>query len=395
MGTSLKSWIEWLTALAAVFSLYAHTAFDLPSSVVTPISAGVIASGLLSLSVLSIPHFRASLGSSRLRVASTICLALALFGFGISTIVGFGQRGMSLNDWGLFGIQIGIPILVWFMGDRTDLIHKILQIAILFAVVDAIANILAWREIIELPSYSARADPFDSTGYRTRYPGFTGNTHAAGLVAMLASCAIACRAYRAHGLVRLLLLGVLALVFVSMELIDARRYLGMAAIGVGLILIPVLWRVPPLATILVISGSALYGAFTNFFDYEDDIRGRLMSDGWSYARQLPFVGQGVFYRDLSDIRPNYVSLSSAGVTESGFLDLALSYGLTATCIFVLGAILAVSARRGIQTVPAVVLTLMTAELAFGDSLTGFLGSVVFYSSLVFVQRDEAKIASPA
>ncbi|MGH8336576.1 MAG: hypothetical protein ACRETL_07130, partial [Gammaproteobacteria bacterium] len=96
----------------------------------------------------------------------------------------------------------------------------------------------------------------------------------------------------------------------------------------------------------------------------------------------------VFYRDLSGIHPNYTTLSSAGVTESGILDLGLSYGLTATGFFVLAAILAASARRSIQTVPAMLLTLLTAELAFGDSLTGFLGSVVFYACLALVQRDE-------
>ena len=188
-------------------------------------------------------------------------------------------------------------------------------------------------------------------------------------------------------------LGLIFVVLGSLELIDARRYLGMAVVGFLVITFRPLWRVPLVFIIAGIAGSAVYAAFTNFFDYEDDLRGRLMADGWQYAQQYPFLGQGVFYRDLSGVHPNYTTLSSAGVTESGILDLGLSYGLAAAGFFVLAAILAASARRNGQSAPRMLLALLTAELAFGDSLTGFLGSVVFYTCLVWVQRDEVRAAT--
>ena len=388
MGSSLKRSVEWVTAFATVFSLYAHTAFDLPSSVVTPISAAVIAGGLFILALLSISTVRLDLGTSALRELSTICLIVALFGFGLSTVWGMGERQLTLNDLGLLGIQVGVPILLWFMRSRTEFINSLLWVCIGFALMDAVANVFAWRGLIDLPTLSGRTDALDPTGYRVRYPGLTGNTHAGGLVAMLAICALSCRLYRAKIFGRLVYLALIAVVFVSLDLIDARRYLGMAAVGFVVIAIPLFWRVPPILTIAGIAGSAVYAAFTNFFDYEDDLRGRLMTDGWQYASQMPFLGQGVFYRDLTGIRPDYASLSSAGVTESGILDLALSYGVASTVIFVLAAMFGVSARRSFQAVPVVLVTLLTAELAFGDSLTGFLGSVAFFACLVWVQRDE-------
>ena len=390
MGLSLKQAVTWVTAFATVFSLYAHTFMNQPSATVTPISAAVIASGLLVLAILSIPTTRLNLGSSILRRVSTICLIVALFGFGASTIAGAADRALTLNDWGLFGIQVGVPVLLFVIDDRTALLKALLWVCIGFALIDAVANVLAWRGVIDLPSLSGRTDILDPTGYRVRYPGLTGNTHAAGLVAMIAVCALALRSLGAGLLSRVVYFGLILILFASLELIDARRYLGMAVVGFLVIVFRPLWRIPPVFLIAGIAGSAIYAAFTNFFDYEDDLRGRLMADGWQYAQQYLFLGEGVFYRDLSGIRPSYTTLSSAGVTESGVLDLSLSYGLAATGFFVVAAILAASARRMGQTAPAVLLTLLTAELAFGDSLTGFLGSVVFYACLVWVQRDEVR-----
>jgi len=47
-----------------------------------------------------------------------------------------------------------------------------------------------------------------------------------------------------------------------------------------------------------------------------------------------------------------------------------------------------------RTLGTTFLALLTAELAFGDSLNGFLGALLFFSALVFCQRDEPALQDP-
>jgi hypothetical protein len=166
----------------------------------------------------------------------------------------------------------------------------------------------------------------------------------------------------------------------------------MAAVTVPFLTYRPLARIP----LVLVTGAAaaigLYGTFaTNFLSFGDDLRASLMTTGLSNAASHPLVGLGPTWRDASNLEATYESLVGAGVTESGILDLSISYGIPAAILFVLATVLALLARRSKPTLPSIILTMLAAELAFGDSLTGFLGSILFFTSLTICQRDEPRL----
>ncbi len=120
-----------------------------------------------------------------------------------------------------------------------------------------------------------------------------------------------------------------------------------------------------------------------------------MLKGLGDALSHPLLGSGPAWRDTSGLEATYQSLAGAGVTESGFLDLSIAYGVPSAALFLLAAVLALVATRSRLTSPAVMLSMLTAELAFGDSLTGFLGAVLFFTSLTICQRDELRLLATA
>jgi len=135
--------------------------------------------------------------------------------------------------------------------------------------------------------------------------------------------------------------------------------------------------------------------YATFFDpgrdSEEVMRGWLVQDGWDAVGNHLFLGTGATYRDSSNIVARYQSLRGAGVTESGILDFAISYGVPAATLLVISALLAASGKKIFQTWPAVLLIVLTGSLAFAGSLSSFLGSILFWCSLIYCQRDEGVI----
>jgi hypothetical protein len=365
--------VTWTTAFAIVASLYLPTLLGLPSSVSTPLMAGVIATGLIILALSEFPNFPIVPAVWPIRGLSVPCLALALAGFAISAAVGCFDRTYSLNDWGVFGLQAGTPILLALNGRRIQLLIALSWICVAFATTDLAIN--CWSAL---------------QGAWQRDPGLSGNTHAAGLVAFTA---VAFLATRKGGWWRW------ALIFAllgSLYLIDARRYLGMAVVAVPILAFRPASRLPLIFVAMAAAAIGLYGTFaTGALSFGDNLRASLMETGVDDALSHPLLGSGPMWRDASGLEATYQSLAGAGVTESGILDLSITYGIVATALFMLAAVFALVASRPKLTLPAVILAMLTAELAFGDSLTGFLGAILFFTSLTICQRDELRLLATA
>ncbi len=358
--------VTWATALAVVTSVYAPAVLGVSSRVTTPALAVVIASGLILLAMRGWPDLPVAPALTPMRRLSAVCLPLAMLGFLFSGVAGRFDREYSLNDWGLLALQAGTPLLLLFNNRRPQLLDAVGWVCVGFATVDMAANF--WAAAL---------------GSWERDPGISGNTHAAGLVAFIA---VAFLVGRANGWWRWPLI---ALLLGSLCLIDARRYLGMAIVAVPLLTLRPLAKLPLVLVTVMAAAAGLVGTFsTGLLSFGDDLRGSLMKEGLADALAHPLLGTGPEWRDTSGLEATYRSLSGAGVTESGLLDLSIAYGLPAALLLVLSALLALSASRSRLTLVPVMLAMLTAELAFGDSLTGFLGAVVFYTVLTVSQRDE-------
>ena len=387
MDGSPAAYTTWFTAFAAVFSLYAHTVLGLPSSIITPLVALAIAGGLYLGTMLEVDRLHVGAGGGPWRLASIICAGLAIIAMAGSTVIGFFARGMSVQDWGLFAVQVGLPVLLLLNPRRLELIAALGAICAGFAIIDAVFNFLAAGHVIDLAVYSGR---LDADGLRVRYPGLTGNTHAAGVIAMVGIFSLAMRLLRATPARKAIYAIAIAVLFGSMILIDARRYTGMAALGLIVILAPPARAFPAFLTATLVGGWAVVATFNNVFDPDDDLRSRLMVSGFHRALGHPTIGGGAAYIDPAAIKPGFEALSAAGITESGALDFAIAYGIPAAVLLIAACLFALAARRRLQSIPVVLLTMFTAELAFGNPLTGFLGAILFYASLLYLQQDESR-----
>jgi hypothetical protein len=266
-----------------------------------------------------------------------------------------------------------MPVLIALNGRRMQLLNALGWICVAFATADMVANI--W---------------FALQGAWQRDPGLSGNTHAAGLVAFTAVVFLAaCKAGWWRWALILALLG-------SLFVIDARRYLGMAVVAIPLLTYRPVSKLPLVVVATVAAAVGLYGTFaTGALSFGDNLRASLMLTGLGDALSHPLLGSGPVWRDASGLEATYQSLAGAGVTESGVLDLSIAYGMPSAALFVLAAVLALVATRSRLTSPAVILAMLTAELAFGDSLTGFLGAILFFTSLTICQRDEFRLLATA
>ena len=284
----------------------------------------------------------------------------------------------------MFALQVGAPVLLSLNPRRLELIVAIGVICVAFAMIDAAANLLAVGRVVELAVYSGR---LGVDGVRLRYPGLSGNTHAAGLVAMVAIVSLGARLRRAAPPRSMLYAVAIAVLFGSMILIDARRYTALAALGLVVILYKPARRVPAALIATLVAGAAVWAIFRTIFDPADDLRARLMLEGLARAAEHPILGRGPAYLDPSAFQPGFQALATEGVTESGVLDLAVAYGIPAVTLLIAACMLALSTRRRAQSTPLVILTLLTAELAFGNPLTGFLGAVLFFACLLSLQLE--------
>ncbi len=385
MSVSLiEKTLAWLTAFAVVFSLYAHTFFGLQSSQVTPIIAMAIAAGLSLISLCFLPRATFSIPHGVVRKLAAFLFVGAWLWFAIFGLLAFVGRAPTPNDWGLYFLEVGVPVLLLFSHARLDLLRAIGWICVGFAVLDAVVNLADVSGFHILGSQGGRYTAF---GRVDRYPGLTGNSHAGGLVALVAVCMIAPRMRQPQRwvgwLAAALLLG---LIGASLVLIDARRYTGEAVMAAVFLVVP-LWRVIPLQ--LIGPGVAAWGLYFTFnrFDADNSQRGDLMADAWREASHNIWSGGGLFYRAPPD-GSDFSSLWAAGVTESGVLDLATAFGWIATVAFLVAVFLALSAQRTRLAWPAALLAVMAGELAYGDPLNGFLGATLFYACLIFTLCDE-------
>jgi hypothetical protein len=274
-----------------------------------------------------------------------------------------------------------------FNRGRRDLVEWLGRFCVSFAIIDAIANLGDLAHIWTLAEHGGR-----HTGEIRidRIPGLTGNSHAGGLVGLVAVCWLAGKVGRpVSSAIRALIIATLVLIAASLVLIDARRYLGESAVAAALLIFPV-WRVVPLWLVAPASGfTGVWLAFNNF-DEDNTERADLMASGLRDALAHVFSGEGVYYR-APNAGIGFTDLWSAHVTESGLLELAIQYGCLATVIFAIGVLAAIGARRPRIYWPVALLTMMAGELAYGGALSGFLGAELFFGSLAIVIFDEGRV----
>ena len=385
----LEKIAAWLTAFAIVFSLYAHTVLQVDSAVITPISALAIASGLglgsllwLRKPVFSMPIFPG-------RKFGAFLLSAAWLSFVLLGIIGFQERSPTLNDWGLYLLTVGTPPLLLMNHARFALLVAIGWFCVFFALADAAANFGALAGFWHLADAGARRVEFN---YIDRLGGLTGNTHASGIVGLVAICVLSSSLSnlifeRKFQTKAILIVSAIFLIAISIYFIDARRYLFEAAVAAFLLIIPV-WKFIPLwipSVMIATSGIAFtFGSF----DYENAQRANLMAAGFRDAKNHLWIGEGIFYHTPIE-SPMFNDLWSAHVTESGVLDLAIDFGWAATCTLLLSVFFTLSGWRSRLTWMASLVTVMAGELAYGNPLAGFLGSILFFGGLISIIIDES------
>lgn len=375
--------LSWVVALGAVGSFYVDSlAPELPT---TTICGGLAFSALLFLAVLGLRGRRMPKPAGA-RALSRYFMFATLLGITIATLRGATQAPLTVQDWALYSLQVALPLLLLFVPLR-QLLEAVCRCCVFFGLLDAAANFAAVGGLIELSAYSGRVSDFEVI---TRYPGFAGNTHAAGLVAFIAVVYLSVQlALRPRRQTFWFFLAALVLIAVSMQLIDARRYTAMALVGCGAILFVRRPRVAPLP-LLAIGVSTLLVLLT-YFSAADDrgnhLRWLLMTGGWKRSLDHLLTGDGLRFQDSYGIVADYYVLSQAGVTESGILDFAIAFGWPTSIAFILAGLFAAGARRATYSAPAVLVAMLTAEMAFGASVGGYLGAIVFYGCLIYCQND--------
>jgi hypothetical protein len=344
-----------------------------------------VALPMLALSLLGLMVFRDSgLGENFFTQGlgvrlSIIMILLALISFALSAIIAFAKGALNSRDLALYVLQGILPVIMYLSPRRERIILAICQCAVFFAIFDGLANVLAVLGLIQVEMSGRSIDG----AVRLRYAGLTGSTHAAGLVAFIAMSYMTwlIRVRKGNLLVLLALMAFLAL---SMYFIDARRYTIFVVVAA---LIMFGWRlIRPFGLQAVALGLATALLALTFLAGEDDqgnvLRALLLLNGIEQATQAPILGHGPTFIDDSEAEPTFESLSEVGITESYVLDLAKSYGIAPTGLFLLGIfnILRLQSKAGLR-LPAIFLCIMTAEFFFGGSLRGFLGAILYFSCL--------------
>ena len=387
MRITLDRALNWMTAFAVVFSLYAHTFFDADSAEVTPISAMAIAGGLMAMSSLWFVRMRLATASSRVGIVASFCLMIALALTAISGVSGIAENGFALSDLGLFLLIVGVPVLIYCNSDRAGLLAAIGFSCAAFALLDAVVNAGAVAGLWAIQDAGGR---YVAGSRIERFGGLTGNSHASGVVAFIGVAFLARNGSRLQPTwaLALTICGIAAIT-ASLFLIDARRYLLQTVLLVGMLFAPGVRFVPlQIASAITAFGGLIFAWQSS--DPEELQRAALMASGWRDAASNLLTGQGVMYR--APTGNDFNALWSARVTESGVLDLAIQFGWAATVLFLVGVMLALGGRRKTVTWPAVLLAVMAGELAYGNPLDGFLGAIAFYAALIWVICDEGRTA---
>jgi hypothetical protein len=376
---------HWLTAVALIASLYAHTVVGLDANDVTPIVALVVLSTLTVSAVLSAPLPNRFVPRSAMRQLAAVLGLYAILCFSALNAIHSIDENPDVHDLGKICLQCGLPILLILQSDRKGLFNAISLLCVFAALADAAWN---FATLVDLVSPVARAQRITDYGSLVRYPGLTGNTLSTGEVALIAICFVAYRLSTAKSILAFWLLTfVLLFIMFDMALADARRFTGKAIVALIIFLTPWLRRRAPLHIICVaVALIYLYLTFASL-DPENIQRSNLIVHGWWDVQDHAILGAGLHYVQAHGV--TFQSLWSAGITESGVVDLMKAYGIPATLIFLGAGLCALSARRIRPTDVSVLFCLFLADLECGSPIDGFLGAVLFFLGFILIVYEEA------
>ena len=348
--------------------------------------------GLAVLAVLGLLTMRTLAAGAGARQLSVVFLFIAVGLAVLSTAASASQKPMTMNDWGVFTVQIGSPILLTLSNNRAPLLRTLCRISVLFAAGDFAVNLLSYLGVANLALHPGQI----GGPYGVHYLGLPGSSFAEGIVAFLAVSYVAAgvRSSRTR-LETTARIVIIALLFGSEILIRARADFGLSIASVLLLLTPGARRLP-LVLVSVAISALLLGAtyWWNPYDSDEQLRGDLIAEGVRAALSHPLIGEGIRYRNFNEVVANFQALQQAGVTESGALYFAVAYGIPAMICLYLSSFFALVASRNRLTLPAVMLACLTGSLAIAGTLLPFLGSVAFFVSLIICQREEAWLLIP-
>lgn len=288
-------------------------------------------------------------------------------------------RDLEVRDLGLFFLQGVVALVILLSPRNSKFAFAVGTWAVPFALIDAIVNFAGFLNLIDIQRPARIIDGAVSYSY----PGLSGNLLAAGFIAFVAIARLL------HDFIhqrkrRTLIILTIAIIFLSLELIDARRFTGLALAVVALF---VGWRFFSKIGLhwaaIAVSGIFLFLSFRSVeLDQSNSLRGQLLNNGLSRALEHPFLGTGPAYQNLEGLNATFEDLAYAGVTESHFLDRAISYGGISALAFVFAALLVLANQR--QQRPAflpIVLTCLVAEQFVGNTLSSLSGVVLFFGCI--------------
>ena len=329
--------------------------------------------------------------------APFLLLVVALTGAFLSHALRISTTGLELPELAVFFLTSWMLLIITPWPTRR-LVDTLLMCCLIAATIDAVANTLAVLDLIDLQVYGGRHTDFGSV---TRYPGLSGSTHFAGLVAFLACSSLLFRLKNkpqkrpmAQATVTILLL---ILIILSLVLIDARRYLLALILVAAMAYLPWVSRIPLFIVGAGVAASVLAYVFAiEAFGLADssDLRARLILDAAREANSHWLLGVGAEFVDNAALEATYESLSSGGVSESLFLSMATYYGVLSSTCLVAGALWTATIARRAAPKEAIILTALTAELFYGGSLNGLLGSLVYFACFWVCIRKIGEVPRP-
>jgi hypothetical protein len=347
---------------------------------------------LVAMACFGLLDLRYRRSGSRARWISSALLALALFLAMLSTVVHAFMDEVGFPDWGVAGVTVGIPVLIGFCGVRREFLRAIGTVCVVFATADLSFDVLDYFGVAHLASHVGEA----GSAYGLHYQGAAGSSYAAGLVGFLAISFVASGFASGSVTGNLGRMAAVTAFIGSVYLTGTRTYLAASLASAAIFVLPANRRVPLVACGAVVAGLFVYMTF-NYApgDNDNELRSMLLIDGFDAAMSHPILGSGPSYIDTSSLTATYQQLHSAGVVESGLAQFSIFYGLPAAIALLASSLVAQSSQRPRQSFSSVVLCLVTAVLAFGSPIGSFLGSIAFYTALIYCQRDELREAGAA
>jgi hypothetical protein len=387
MLVRIQKGLAWATAFATVFAFYAHSVFQVPSYRVTPLSASAIAGGLVGMAYFGLLQARYFPTESAARQVSSLMLSVALLLAVASTVTHAFADQVLIPEWGVAGVTFGVPVLIILCNVRGELLRAIGVVSLIFAGVDFFADFLEYIGLAHLASHVGK----EGSSYGLHYLGLSNSSYATGLVGFIAICFVNAGFSSGTLLGNLMRMVITAGLVASVYLTGTRTYLAAALAATALLVVPSNGRAPLAICSLAIAGLFLYITFNHpAGDQDDALRSMLILDGAQSAVLHPILGAGPSYVDTSSLVATYQQLNGAGIVESGIAQFAIFYGMPAAIALVGASLTAQGAWRPKQSFASVVLCLITAVFAFSSPIGSFLGSITFYTALIYCQRDELR-----